>query len=95
MKFMFSGVMLRFVDFAREIEVTESNLELALKALLAQRPQLEPVLLDAEGSVRRSHRMFLNGESVDPSCYSDPQARSELALGEADSVYFLTAIAGG
>jgi hypothetical protein len=95
MRFMFSGAMLRFVDFTKEIEVTESNFELAIGALLAGRPKLGPVLLDAEGNLRRSHQMFLNGESMDPRYYRDPQARSELTLGNADSIYFLTAIAGG
>jgi hypothetical protein len=95
MKFMFSGVMLRFVDFSKAIEVSEPNLELALKTLLARWPQLGPVLLDGEGRLRRSHQMFLNGESVEARYYSDPQARSQLAMGPDDSVYFLTAIAGG
>ncbi|MEJ3750696.1 MoaD/ThiS family protein [Actinomycetes bacterium KLBMP 9797] len=95
MKFMFSGPMLRFVDFAKEIEVAEPNLELALQALLAGRPQLKPVLLDGEGNLRRSHQMFLNGENMAANYYRDPRARSEIALGDGDSVYFLTAIAGG
>jgi sulfur-carrier protein len=95
MKFMFSGTMLRFVDFAKEIEVAEPNLELALRTLLARRPQLKPVLLDGEGNLRRSHQMFLNGESMAAHYYHDPRARSEVALDSADSVYFLTAIAGG
>jgi sulfur-carrier protein len=95
MKFMFSGTMLRFVDFAKEIEVAEPNLELALRTLLARRPQLKPVLLDGEGNLRRSHQMFLNGETMAAHYYRDPAARSEVALDSGDSVYFLTAIAGG
>ncbi len=95
MKFMFSGALLRFAGFAKEIEISEPNLELALKALLAQRPTLRPVLLHGEGNLRRSHQMFVNGESVESRYYSDSQARSELALGHEDSVFFLTAIAGG
>lgn len=95
MRFMFSGPMLRFVDFAKEIDIDEPNLELALKALLAQLPQLRPVLLDGQGNLRRSHQMFINGDGAEPRYYHDPQARAELALGSADTVYFLTAIAGG
>jgi hypothetical protein len=94
-KFLFSGTMLRFVDFAREVDIAEPNLELALGALLDQRPGLRPVLLDAAGNLRRSHQMFLNGESMDPRYYSDAGARADLATGADDSVYFLTAIAGG
>jgi hypothetical protein len=92
---MFSGVMLRFVNFSKVLEISEPNLELALKTLLAQWPQLGPVLLDGEGHLRRSHQMFLNGEAVEARYYSDPQARSLLAMRPDDSVYFLTAIAGG
>lgn len=95
MKFVFSGTMLRFVDFAREVDIAEPNLERALGALLDQRPGLRPVLLDAAGNLRRSHQMFLNGESMDPRYYSDAGARADLATGADDSVYFLTAIAGG
>jgi sulfur-carrier protein len=94
-KFMFSGTMLRFVEFAKEIEVAEPDLERAIKVLLARHPLLEPVLLDGAGNLRRSHQMFLNGESVDARCYSDARARSELSLNDDDTVYFLTAIAGG
>jgi sulfur-carrier protein len=93
--FIFSGTMLRFVDFAREVEIPEPNLERALTALLDQRPELRPVLLDGAGNLRRSHQMFLNGESMDPRYYSDARARAELATEPDDSVYFLTAIAGG
>jgi hypothetical protein len=92
---MFSGALLRFVDFSKTIEISAPNLELALRELLAQRPMLGPVLLDGEGNLRRSHQMFFNGETVEKRYYSDPQARSELAVRPDDSVYFLTAIAGG
>jgi hypothetical protein len=92
---MFSGTMLRFVGFSKSVEISEPNLDRALDALLEQRPQLRSVLLDGEGNVRRSHQMFFNGEAVDACYYSDPQARSRLAVRPDDSVYFLTAIAGG
>jgi hypothetical protein len=87
--------MLRFVDFSKEIEISESNLELALRALLAKWPLLGPVLLDGEGNLRRTHQMFVNGEAADVRYYSDPRARSLLIMRPGDSVYFLTAIAGG
>jgi hypothetical protein len=95
MKFMFSGALLRFVGFTKEIEISEPNLELALKELLVRHPTLGPALLHGEGNLRRSHQMFLNGETIDPRYYSDPQARAELPMGREDSVFFLTAIAGG
>ena len=95
MKFIFSGTMLRFVDFAPEVEISEPSLELALRTLVSQHPLLGSVLLDGEGNVRRTHQMFLNGELMDVRYYSDNRARGELAMQRGDSVYFLTAIAGG
>jgi hypothetical protein len=87
--------MLRFVDYESEVEISEPNFELALSALLTKAPALQNVLLDGEKNLRRTHQMFLNGESMEPRYYSDRQARSTLAMQPNDSVYFLTAIAGG
>jgi hypothetical protein len=95
MKFMFSGALLRFAEFSKEIEIAEPTLGRALTSLLDARPQLRPVLLDGVQNVRRSHQMFLNGESMDRNYYTDQHARDRLALDPADSVFFLTAIAGG
>lgn len=95
MKFIFSGTMLRFVDYAREVEIAEPSFQLALEKLVSRNPPLQPVLLDGEGNLRRTHQMFLNGECMDTRYYSDTQARDELAMQADDSVYILTAIAGG
>lgn len=95
MKFIFSGVMLRFVDYAKEVEISEPNFQLALTELISRNPGLQSVLLDGEGNLRRTHQMFLNGESMDARYYCDAEARGELAMQSDDSIYFLTAIAGG
>lgn len=95
MKFIFSGTMLRFVDYAREVEIPEPDFQRALQELLSRNPPLQPVLLDGEGNLRRTHQMFLNGECMDTRYYSDTRARGELAMEPDDSVYILTAIAGG
>jgi hypothetical protein len=95
MKFMFSGTMLRFVEYAREIEVPEPNLEQALQTLLTRVPALASVLVDGQKNIRRTHQMFLNGESIDSRYYGDAEARTTLPMQPGDSVYFLTAIAGG
>lgn len=94
-KFIFNGLMLRFVDFTKEVEIAAENFEVALQRLLERFPKLAPVLLDGEGNVRRTHQMFLNGESIERRYYRDAQARSELAVQPGDSVYVLTAVAGG
>lgn len=93
--FIFNGLMLRFVDFSKEVEVVASNFELALKDLLERFPRLAPVLLDGTGRVRRTHQMFRNGEKVEPGCYGDVKARSEVEMRSGDSIYVLTAVAGG
>lgn len=95
MKFIFAGALLRFAEYSREIDISAPTLELAIKELLETRPLLRAALLDGEQNLRLSHRMFLNGESVDRHYYTDRRAREELALDPGDSVYFLTAIAGG
>jgi sulfur-carrier protein len=95
MKFTFSGTMLRFVEYAKEVEISEPTFQRALEALVSRNPQLQSVLLDGEGNLRRTHQMFLNGQSMDPRYYADTQARGELAMQPDDSVYILTAIAGG
>ncbi|MEU7163117.1 MoaD/ThiS family protein [Streptomyces morookaense] len=84
----FSGIMLRLVNYERTVQVEAGTLGAALEQLEARHPQLRSVLRDANGQVRRSHQLFLNGERV---------ARPDLGmpLAEADQVEFLTAIAGG
>lgn len=93
--FVFNGVMLRFVDFTKEVEVVATNFELALKGLLERFPRLAPALLDGQGKVRRTHQMFRNGEKVESACYGDEQARSQVPVQQGDSIYVLTAVAGG
>lgn len=93
--FIFNGLMLRFVDFTKEVEIAATNFELALKGLLERFPRLVPVLLDGTGRVRRTHQLFRNGEKVEPGCYGDEQARSQVPVQDGDSIYVLTAVAGG
>ena len=95
MKFVFSGALLRFADYTKEIDISAPTLQRAIEELLEARPLLRTALLDGEKNLRLSHRMFLNGESVERHYYTDRGAREELVLGPGDSVFFLTAIAGG
>jgi molybdopterin converting factor small subunit len=88
-KFRFSGTLLRFVDYRKEVAIDGApNVGLALQNLVATYPALTGVLYDAESNVRRTHRMFLNGESLDPE-------HTDQALGDGDTIEILTAIAGG
>ena len=93
--FIFNGPLLRFVDFTKEIEIAAPNLDVALQRLLERYSQLAPALLDGAGRIRRAHQMFLNGENMDRRYFGDAQARSERAIQPGDSIFVLTAVAGG
>lgn len=88
MIFHFSGTLLRFVDFQREIPVAAPTVKDGLVGLVQQQPQLRPVLFDGEGNVRATHRLFLNGEQM-------PSGSLESPVAESDRIDILTAIAGG
>ena len=57
MIFRFSGTLLRFVNFQKEIDVEGKTLSDGLVALVAKEPQLKPVLYDGSGAVRSTHRL--------------------------------------
>lgn len=84
----FSGIMLRLVNYERTVQVEADTLGTALEQLEGRHPQIRQVLRDANGQIRRSHQLFLNGERVAIPDLSMP-------LKEADQMEFLTAIAGG
>ena len=88
MKFVLSGVMLRFADYQREIEIDAETVEAGVAGLVEKYPGLKGVLLDGEGRVRSAHMLVLNGENI---------PRAELARGAAagDRLEIVTAIAGG
>ena len=88
MTFKFSGLLLRFVDYSREITVDAGTLDEAVARLVSQHAALKNTLCDAEGKIRPVHRLFLNGEMVDGS-------RPELPLSSSDSIEILSALAGG
>ncbi|HEY3801744.1 MAG TPA: MoaD/ThiS family protein [Kofleriaceae bacterium] len=88
MKFRFSGTLMRFVEFEREQEFAAATIREAIDGLVAKHPQLQNVLFTASGSLRQTHRLFLNGDQLG----NDELAR---AVGEQDVVEVLTAIAGG
>jgi molybdopterin converting factor small subunit len=88
-KFRFSGTLLRFVDFRKEIAVEDApTVGLALENLVNRHPALKGVLYDADAKVRRTHRMVLNGELLGPE-------QTDRTLSGDDTIEILTAIAGG
>jgi molybdopterin converting factor small subunit len=88
MKFKLSGNLLRFSGFRAQLDVDAATVELGLRRLVDDCPDLRPVLLDARGRVRAVHRLFLNGDLL---------SREDLGrgTGPGDEVTILTAIAGG
>jgi molybdopterin synthase sulfur carrier subunit len=83
-----SGALLRFTDYRRVICVDAPTVEAALVKLTGELPPLRKALFDREGNVRATHRIFLNGELLEPDQLASP-------AGDADSVDLLLAISGG
>ena len=83
-----SGVLLRFVGYKREHEVDGNTVREGLTGLADANPELRSALFDADGDVRRTHHVYLNGERLGPTDL-DKQ------VGPQDEVQILTAVAGG
>lgn len=94
MTFVFAGNLLRFVGYSKEIEVEETTLERCFDLLTGRFPALRDVLFDSSGRVRQSHQLFLNGEQLARQDRSDEVAMQQ-SLSDLDTVFVLTAIAGG
>ncbi|MCX4239980.1 MoaD/ThiS family protein [Paraliomyxa miuraensis] len=95
MRFQFSGALLRFVDFAKQIDVGGPTLGACVEQLVAEHPRLGAALLDQNGRVSDTHQLFLNGEQLDPAPRDGNDPRLSLMVGPDDTVYILTAITGG
>ena len=88
MKVRFSGTLLRFDDYQKEIEMEASSPKELLAKVAAEYPKLGQALFDGEGKMRGLHRLFLNGEQVDAGAL-ESQAKP------TDELEIVTAIAGG
>jgi molybdopterin converting factor small subunit len=88
MRFRFSGALMRFVEFQREQEFPGTTIAEALDAAVAKYPPLRNVLFSASGTLRPTHRLFLNGDQV----MNDELQRP---ISDGDVVEVLTALAGG
>ncbi|CAE6831095.1 MoaD/ThiS family protein [Paraburkholderia haematera] len=87
MTFVFSGSLLRHVGYQRQIGYEKDTLAAALRALFADYPDLEQLLMAPDGALRRTLRLAINSEVVHNDL-SRP-------LSAGDSVQIMTAIAGG
>lgn len=88
MNLSFSGTLLRFVNFQKNISIDAENANDALSKLTATYPQTRQVIYDGDGKVRQVHQLFLNGKQLRPD---DMNA----TLKPTDQLDILTAIAGG
>jgi hypothetical protein len=88
MNFVLSGNLLRFSNFQHEVQIEGPTIEGAIHNLIAQLPDLKPVLLDGAGNIRKIHRVFANGDLIT----ADEMKRE---AGPQDEVHIVTAIAGG
>ena len=88
MKFEFSGNLLRYLNYQREIEVEGGTLVEGVGNLVERYPDFRRVIQDSKGEIRLIHRFFLNGSQLEPGdvhCAVEP----------GDVVTVLTPIAGG
>ncbi len=88
MKIKLSGNLKRFANFNSVVEVEAATVREAIRGLVAQHPQLGPVLLDNAATVRIVHRLFLDGDQLEPDQLDRP-------VGPQAELGILTALAGG
>ncbi len=88
MTFEFSGTLLRFTDYTKRVQLDAATFGAALDSLLGKYPGLRAILYDGKGQMRRTHRLFLNGELV-------PEFEAGRSLTDQDHIEILTSIAGG
>ena len=88
MMLRFSGLLLRLVDYEKHFDIPAPTLGDALAEVERRHPALRPVLHAGDGQLRRTHRVFINGELATDAELTTP-------LADTDDVEFLTAIAGG
>jgi sulfur-carrier protein len=93
MKIVLSGALVRFTDYTKEIDIEATTLAEGVERLTDRFPHLKNVLLDGEGRVRRTHQLFLNGEQVERGDF--PLGTAPHDCGERDTLFVLTAVAGG
>lgn len=88
MNMSFSGTLLRFVNFQKNISIEAPTPSDAISKLVAQFPQARQVIYDADGKVRQVHQIFLNGKQLRAEELNTPVRTN-------DQLDILTAIAGG
>lgn len=89
MTFKFAGALLRLIEYRRLIVYDNATtVREGLDRLVADWPMLKSVLFDELGTLRKSHRLFLNGRPI-----TETDLGTEVTAN--DCVQIVTAIAGG
>lgn len=88
MIFKVGGALLRFTNYESSISVAATDVGDALTKLVDVHPDLREVIFDRSGSVRRTHRLCLNGTVLD-------HGDLDHELADGDRVDILTAVSGG
>ena len=83
------GLLTRFTDGRRSVEVRGETVAASLDDLLAAHPALEPHLFGGRGELRTHLRLFVNGEEV-----AEAEAGST-PLEPGDVVVVFQAVSGG
>jgi sulfur-carrier protein len=87
MTFVFSGSLLRYVGFQRQISYEANTVAGALASLFRDHQGLQALMMTEDGRLHRTLRLAINQQVVP----SDLQ----LALQPGDSVEVMTAVSGG
>ena len=85
----FSGNLRRFVGFQKKVLVESTTVAEGIQNLVRAYPHIRPVIMDADGCVRKVHRLFLNNELLDSDQLQQISSQSD------DELLILTALAGG
>ncbi len=83
-----TGTLQRFTNYQRNHQTEAENVERGLEILTETYPDLKKILFEADGSLRQIHRLFLNGEQIQPDSM-------QTRVGPNDKLDIITAIAGG
>jgi molybdopterin converting factor small subunit len=83
-----SGTLLRYTDYRRDIDLDATTVGGAIDALIEAYPALKAILFGRDGRLRATHRIFLNGEQLTASAWTDTVAAN-------DELDIATAVAGG
>lgn len=91
MKFKLSGNLARFVDYKRELEIDVSaanTVNQAVQELVKHYPNLQEIIHDKNGDIKKGYLISLNGQKVDLT-------QLDKRVSNDGCIDIFTAVAGG